>query len=86
MKIEISTTEAARKLGECLARIRHTGDRYILTKNRRPVAELGPVAGNRRTNLHRLWMTMHETRADEAFASDLERVNTSDTVQENPWP
>lgn len=86
MRIEISTTEAARKLGDCLARIKHTGDRFVLTKNRRPVAELGPVAGSRSTNLHRLWMAMHETRADEEFASDLKRVNASDSVQENPWP
>lgn len=86
MKIRISTTEAARKLGNCLARIRHTGDRYILTKNNRPVAELGPVAGNRKTTLTRLREAMRETRADEGFAADLERVNDSDSVQENPWP
>ena len=85
MKIKIASTEAARNLGECLARIRHTGDRFILMKNRRPVAELGPVSGARRSTLRRLWTAMRESRADEDFARDLERVNASDTPMENPW-
>lgn len=85
MKIEISTTEAARNLGECLERIRHTGDRYVLMKNRRPVAELVPVPAARKTTLRALWEAMRETRADEGFARDLERVNSSDTILDNPW-
>ena len=86
MKIEISTTEAARNLGECLARIRHTGDRYVLTRNRRPIAELGPVSGMSHTSLRRLWTAMRETGVDKDFAKDLERVNASDSAQDNPWP
>lgn len=86
MKIAISSTEAARTLGDCLARIRHTGDRFIIMKNNRPVAELGPVSGTRGTTLHALWTALKEVGADEEFAKDLERVNASDTVMENPWP
>jgi len=85
MKIKIASTEAARNLGECLARIRHTGDHFILMKNSRPVAELGPVSGARRSTLRRLWTAMRESRVDEDFARDLERVNASDTPMENPW-
>ena len=85
MKIEISTTAAARNLGDCLARIKHTGDSYILMKNRRPIAELGPISGARRTTLRRLWSAMRELGVDEDFASDLERANASDTIMENPW-
>ena len=85
MKIEISTTEAARNLGECLARIKHTGDRYILLKNRKPVAELGPVAGSRGTTMRQMWIAMRDMKADSAFASDLERVNQSDEIMQNPW-
>jgi len=84
--IRISSTVAARSLGECLARIRHTGDRFVLMKNRRPVAELGPVSGTRRTTLRALWMAMRETKADEDFARDLERVNAADALMGNPWP
>ncbi len=85
MKIRISSTDAARNLGEYLARIRHTGDRFVLMKNRRPVAELGPVSGTRRTTLRLLWAAMRETKADEDFAGDLERVNASDVPMDNPW-
>ena len=85
MKIRISSTEAARNLGECLARIKHTGDRYVIMKNRRPVANLGPVSGARGTTLRRLWTAMRELGVDEDFAGDLERVNASDAVIENPW-
>lgn len=86
MKIEISSSEAARTLGDCLAKIRHTGAVFVLTKNRRPVAELSPVAGARETQLSRLWQAMREMPVDPEFARDLERVNAADTVQRNPWP
>lgn len=85
MKIRISSTEAARNLGDCLARIKHTGDTYVLLKNRRPVAELVPVAGSRGSTLRELWTAMAEVRADNDFGSDLEKVNNADTVMENPW-
>ena len=85
MKIRISTTEAARNLEECLARIKHTGERFVLTKNRRPVAELGPVSGTRGPTLRMLWTAMREARADEDFARDLERVNACDVPMEHPW-
>lgn len=86
MRIQISTTEAARNLGDCLARIKHTGDHYILTKNRRPVAELGPVAGNRGASLQDLWEAMRQVEVDRDFASDLADVNEADEIQQNPWP
>ena len=85
MKIRISSTEAARNLGDCLARIKHKGDRFILMKNRRPIAELGPVSGTRGATLNMLWAAMCEARADEDFAGDLERVNAADVPMENPW-
>jgi prevent-host-death family protein len=85
MKTELTTTEAARHLGDYLARIRHTGDRFVLTKSNRPVAELGPVPGGRRTTLRGLWEAMREADVDEDFADDLERVNAADTVMTNPW-
>lgn len=85
MKIKISSTEAARNLGECLARIRHTGDRFVLMKNRRPVAELGPVSGTRGSTLRTLWIAMREAKVDEDFVRDLERVNAADAPMENTW-
>ncbi len=53
MNIPISSTEAARNLGDCMARIRHTGDRYIVSRNDKPVAMLGPLPGSG-------WVTLRE--------------------------
>lgn len=86
MKVEISTTEAARTLGDCLARIRYAGVVFVLTKNHKPVAELSPVAGSRETYLARLWQVMRNMPVDPEFARDLKRVNDADTVAPNPWP
>jgi len=85
MRITISSTEAARTLGDCLARVKHRGDRFVITRNNRPVAELGPVSDLRQGTLGELWTAMREVRADEEFAADLERVNSADSVMDNPW-
>ena len=85
MRVRISSTEVARNLGDCLARIRHRGDRFVITKNNRPVAELGPVSAAPETTLGVLWAALREIRADADFAADLERVNAADAVMENPW-
>ena len=85
MKTPISTTDAARNLGEYLARVRHTGARFILMKNRTPVAELGPVPGSSAGTFADLWDAMRDARADDGFADDLVRVNSSDAPMENPW-
>lgn len=86
MKTKISSTEAARNLGDFLARIKHAGHSFILMKNNRPVAELGPLPGANPATLKDVWDAMCEVEADADFAEDLERVNGSDRVLENPWP
>ena len=85
MKITISTTKAARNLGDCLARIKHTGDSYVLTKGRRPVAELIPVAEKGGATLGELMEALKQVEADPGFAEDLLRVNRADALMENPW-
>ncbi|MFP4375329.1 MAG: hypothetical protein ACLFPO_13430 [Spirochaetaceae bacterium] len=84
-KSRISTTEAARNLGEYLARIRYTGARFILVKNRKDVAELGPVPGASAGTFAELWDAMRSTAADEGFVDDLIRVNDADVPMDNPW-
>jgi prevent-host-death family protein len=86
MKITVSCTEAARNLGECLSRIKHTGDSFILTRNNRPVAELVPVAEAGAGTLGEMMEALRLTRADPGFADDLERVNRTDAPLKNPWP
>jgi antitoxin (DNA-binding transcriptional repressor) of toxin-antitoxin stability system len=81
----ISTTEAARHLGDYLARVKHKGERFLLTKNDQPIAELSPARGSQRAT----WAEMVETVArlprDPGFADDLEKVNEADQTAMNPW-
>ena len=81
----ISTTEAARNLGDCLARIKHTGETFILSKNEKPVASLGPLPGARTITFRELWDVWRRSPADPKFADDLEAVNKADRPPKNPW-
>jgi len=80
----VSSTEVARHLGDYLARVKHKGERFILTKNHRPVAELSPTSRRHGTvaDLLRLWR--HDPE-DPAFADDLEKANSKELPEPNPW-
>lgn len=84
MTVHVSTTWAARNLGDCLARIKHTGDQFVLLKNGKPVAELVPVARSRAT-LREVWDALSSVPVDADFADDLQAVNSTDRVLDNPW-
>ena len=85
MSTPISTTEAARNLGDCLARIKHTGETFILSKNDRPVATLGPLPGAKTVRLREIWELWQKLPSDPAFAADLARVNRADRAPKNQW-
>lgn len=85
MRIEISSTEAARRFGDCLARVRYRGDRFVISRNGEPVAELVPVAGGRRATWADLEEAVQGLPHDAGFADDLEAVNASDRIPANPW-
>ena len=85
MSIIISTTEAARHLGDYLARVKHKGEHFILTKNGQPVAELSPAKGSRRATWAELLAAVSQLPVDPTFADDLEKVNKADSIPENPW-
>ena len=85
MKIPVSTTWAARNLGKCLARVRHTGDAYVLLKNDKPVAELVPLPGARRATLRELCDALEAVPVDDEFAGDLESVTAADRPVDNQW-
>ena len=81
----ISTTEAARHLGDFLARVKHKGEHFLLTKNDRPIAELAPARGSRRATWAELSAAVAHLPQDPTFADDLERVNDADQLPDNPW-
>ena len=81
----ISTTEAARHLGEYLARVKHKGEHFLLTKNDQPIAELSPATGSRRATWAEMVAVLARLPRDPAFADDLEKVNGADQPPANPW-
>jgi antitoxin (DNA-binding transcriptional repressor) of toxin-antitoxin stability system len=86
MSTTISSTEAARHLGDYLARIKHKGESFIVTKNDQPLAELVPIIQNRRGTWGELQKALAALPRDPSFADDLERVNRADQPFQNPWP
>jgi len=85
MKIQISSTEAVRRFGDCLARIKYRGDSFIITRNDEAVAELVPVAGVRRATWGAILSALDGLPRDPGFGDDLEAVNQSDQIASNPW-
>jgi len=81
----ISSTEAARHLGDYLARVKHKGEHFVLTKNDQPIAELSPAPGSRRATWAEMVAVLERLPLDPGFADDLERVNEVDQAEADPW-
>ena len=85
MKMTISSTEAVRTFGDCLARIKHRGDTFVITKNNRAVAMIVPAEQTPRGTIGDVINAMRKApAADAGFADDLARANSQD-IPANPW-
>ncbi len=85
VETKISSTEAARHLGDVLARVKHTGESFILTKSDKPLARLVRFSAAPRASGAEIMRALDDLPWDPDFASDLERVNRMDKIAENPW-
>jgi len=81
----ISTTEAARHLGDYLGRVKHKGEHFVLTKNDQPIADLSPAKGSHRATWMEVSAAVERLPRDPSFADDLEKVNEADQPGGNPW-
>lgn len=81
----ISSTEAARHLGDVLARVKHTGETFVVTKSDKPLARLVRVSASSRASGAEIMEALNSLPWDPGFADDLEQVNRMDRVPENPW-
>jgi antitoxin (DNA-binding transcriptional repressor) of toxin-antitoxin stability system len=85
MKLEISSTDAVRNFGHCLAQVKYRGDSFLITKNKERVAELSPLIQERSGTIKDflgLWIKDPE---DISFADDLEKANSKEMPESNPW-
>lgn len=85
MESVISSTEAARHLGDLLARVRHGGERFIVTKSDKPLARLVPFAPPERATGEAIMRALAGLPHDPDFADDLESVSRTDRAPANPW-
>ncbi len=82
---KISSTEAVRSFGECLARVRYTGESILIYKNKKPVATLSPPPGTSRLTVAEFVEVWQNLKLDEDFASDLASISHEDSLPDNPW-
>jgi antitoxin (DNA-binding transcriptional repressor) of toxin-antitoxin stability system len=88
MKVEISSTQAVRQFGDCLARVKYRGDSFVITRNEERVAELVPVGGSTGVfgaSWSEILDALSGLPTDPGFAEDLEQVNRKDLPPANPW-
>jgi len=85
MKLEISSTKAARQFGDCLARVKYRGDTFVITRNHEKVAELSPAEGSFGGHWSEICAALSNLPRDPEFADDLESVNRLDVAPNNPW-
>jgi len=86
----LSLTEMVRGFSDYVNRVAYRGERFILLKGRKPVAELRPVpAGRLLGELETVLRSLPALSAAEAedFAADIEEARTQLPRQElrDPW-
>ncbi|MDP9348094.1 MAG: type II toxin-antitoxin system Phd/YefM family antitoxin [Gemmatimonadota bacterium] len=90
MRFNPTVTEVARHFAEYINRVAYRGERFVLMRGKRPVAELRPVAsGKRLRELPDLLFSLpHLSKEDlEGMAADLEqaREKISRNPVRDPW-
>lgn len=85
MTLTISSTDAVRGFGDYLARVKHRGDTFVITKNKRAVAKLVPAGEMGGATTGKLFAMLRQLPpADPRFANDLEQANSKE-MPSNPW-
>jgi antitoxin (DNA-binding transcriptional repressor) of toxin-antitoxin stability system len=85
MESSVSSTEAARHLGDLLARVKYAGESFVLLKSDKPLARLVPIRSTTRARGADIMAVLASQPHDPGFADDLERVNRMDRAPANPW-
>ena len=90
MHFSPSVTEVARNFASFVNRVSLRGERFVLLRGNRPVAELGPVPAGRRAGdlpglLASLPRLSREDATDLAVDLDRARAERGGTPQRDPW-
>jgi hypothetical protein len=87
---EISATEAARRMGDLLSRVKYRGESFLIRRGRTVVAQLGPpaTAGATGRDLAIAWRNLRHVAPREAksFSEDIERGRRqTNKPPRDPW-
>jgi antitoxin (DNA-binding transcriptional repressor) of toxin-antitoxin stability system len=90
MHFHPSVTEVARHFAEYINRVAYRGERFVLMRGRKPVAELRPVpSGSHLGQLPELLASLPRLSEEEAagFAADLDlaRAELAELPERDPW-
>lgn len=91
MSTRLTVTEAVRNFSEILGRVRFKGERFVLVKGGKPVAELGPADSTAPVRLGELLAVLEalphlEPEDAERFAVELESGrNAAGRIPAVPW-
>lgn len=88
MKQPVTVTDAQRNFADYINRVAYRGERFVLLRGGRPVAELSPVPSGRRLgDLPTLLAGLPRLGADEAAAMERELDETRCDLQPpvDPW-
>jgi antitoxin (DNA-binding transcriptional repressor) of toxin-antitoxin stability system len=90
MKLAVSVTDVLRNFSDYINRVVYRGERFVLLRGGKAVAELTPVPSGRRLgDLPNLVASIPRLSEDEAsaFAEDLERVRREGSAlpDRDPW-
>ena len=87
MEHTIRATDLARNLGDVLSKVRYRRDSFVIERNGKPVARVVPIeqAADDATLAEVLTVWCDGAAGDDAFATDLDLVNSSDRPPTNRW-
>ena len=87
METKVQATELARSLSDILNRVHYRGESFVIERNGRPVARLGPAEPQEGPTLRELVDVLERFPAlDKDFADDLEAVQSSQPkIGLPPW-
>lgn len=91
MKTSLTVTETARNFSDIINRVTYKGERFILLKGKRAVAEISPIkSGRPLSELPGILAKLPPLSAKEAesFAKDLEQLHQDSRGTEgvkDPW-
>lgn len=85
---KITLSEASRNFSDFINRVAYRGERFILIKGRKPVAELGPVVTGRKLgDLIELLRGLPRLDDDTDFGADLRNIRRAMNkgTRRDPW-